>query len=73
MSQYVMAEDQLLTPEEAAVYLKKHVGSIRRLLRTGALPGAKFGGGWRISKASLDALAKGVREAGPGRGSEHVS
>src|SRR5262245_29138808 len=40
--------DDLLTPEEAAEYLKIHLDSVRRLLRSGKLPGAKVGSGWRI-------------------------
>lgn len=53
--------DELLTPDEAAAYLKRYVGSIRRLLRGGALPRAKVSGGWRSSEASLDAqIAGGV-------------
>ena len=58
-----MAADELLTPEESAAYLKMHVDSIRRLLRSGKLPGVKVGGGWRISKATLDAMLS-VKPAG---------
>jgi excisionase family DNA binding protein len=48
-----MATDELLTPEESAKYLKMHVDSVRRLLRTSKLPGKKVGGGWRIPKSAL--------------------
>ena len=54
-----MASDELLTPQESAKYLKMHVDSVRRLLRTGKLPGKKVGGGWRIPKGVLDAMLRG--------------
>jgi excisionase family DNA binding protein len=53
-----MVDDELLTPEESARYLKMHVDSVRRLLRAGKLPGRKFGGGWRIAKSSLDEMLR---------------
>lgn len=60
---YNMSNDELLTPEESAAYLKMHVDSVRRLLRTGKLPGKKMGGGWRISRSILDALIRGDPQA----------
>jgi len=46
-------EDEVLTPEETAEFLKIHVGSVLRLCRQGKLPGVKIGGGWRIPKSAL--------------------
>ena len=46
-------EEELLTPEESAAFLKIHIDSVRRLLRQGKLPGVKVGGGWRIPKSAL--------------------
>jgi excisionase family DNA binding protein len=59
-----MGDDVLLTPEDSAKYLKMHVDSVRRLLRTGKLPGVKVGGGWRIPKAALDNMLAGKPAAG---------
>lgn len=58
-----MAEDELLTPEESATFLKMHVDSVRRLLRQGALPGVKVGGGWRIPKDALRSMLAGQKPA----------
>jgi excisionase family DNA binding protein len=54
--EFLMATNELLTPEESAVYLKMHVDSVRRLLRSGKVPGVKIGGAWRVRKIVLDAL-----------------
>jgi excisionase family DNA binding protein len=61
-----MDEDALLTPEDSAKYLKMHVDSIRRLLRSGKLPGVKVGGAWRIPKKALDEMLSG-KPAGGGK------
>ena len=45
-----------LTVEEAATYLKVKPKTVRELLRTGQLPGAKIGRAWRLRRADLDAL-----------------
>lgn len=52
-------DDELLTPEESAAFLKMHIDSVRRLLRSGKLPGVKVGGGWRIPKSALKAMLEG--------------
>jgi excisionase family DNA binding protein len=49
----------ILTPEEAARYLRVHSQTIYRRLRAGKLPGAKVGDQWRIRKADLDQHLKG--------------
>ena len=58
-------DDVLLTPEESAKYLKMHVDSIRRLLRSKKLPGVKVGGAWRIPRSSLDGML-GMQRRPPG-------
>jgi excisionase family DNA binding protein len=49
-------EEELLTPEESAIFLKMHIDSVRRLLRQGKLPGVKVGGAWRIPKSALSEM-----------------
>jgi excisionase family DNA binding protein len=49
-------EEELLTPQEAAKFLKIHIGSVLRLCRQGTLPGVKIGGGWRIPRSGLQAM-----------------
>jgi len=52
-------QTQILTPEEAARYLRVHSQTVYRRLRAGKLPGAKVGDQWRIRKADLDLHLKG--------------
>lgn len=48
-------DDELLTPTEAAHYLRTTRNTVYRWLRGGALPAFKVGGAWRISKDALEA------------------
>ena len=57
-----MQQREILTPEEAAGYLRVHTQTVYRRLRTGTLPGAKVGDQWRIRKADLDEYLKGRRK-----------
>jgi excisionase family DNA binding protein len=69
-----MPDDELLTPEESAAYLKMHVDSVRRLLRNRKLPGVKVGGSWRISKSILNAvLAGSTAQVDPARNEDTLS
>ena len=54
-----MIRREILTPEEAAGYLRVHPQTVYRRLRAGALPGAKVGEQWRLRKADLDQFLKG--------------
>lgn len=54
-----MADHELLTPEEAARYLRVNPQTVYRLLRGGRCPGVKIGRQWRIRKADLDAHLRG--------------
>ena len=54
-----MAQSDILTPEEAAGYLRVHPQTVYRRLRAGMLPGAKVGDQWRLRKADLDEYLKG--------------
>jgi excisionase family DNA binding protein len=46
----------VLTPEEAAAYLRIPVVTVRRALARGELPGALLARRWRVRRADLDAL-----------------
>ena len=54
-----MIHHEILTPEEAAGYLRVHTQTVYRRLRAGTLPGAKVGDQWRLRKADLDDYLKG--------------
>ena len=54
-----MIRREILTPEEAAGYLRVHLQTVYRRLRAGMLPGAKVGDQWRLRKADLDEYLKG--------------
>lgn len=55
----IMSADAILTPEEAAEYLRVNPQTVYRRLREGFLPGAKVGRQWRIRKVDLDTLLAG--------------
>jgi excisionase family DNA binding protein len=46
---------EILTLEELASYLRIGTRTAYRLVSTGAIPAAKVGGQWRISRLELDA------------------
>jgi len=46
---------EILTTEEAAQYLKTSPDTIKRLARTGRIPGVKFGRAWRFRKRDIEA------------------
>lgn len=52
---------EVLTPEEAALYLRVDRETIYRKLRAGKLPGNKVGQQWRIRKPDLDHYLQGPR------------
>ena len=54
-----MADHELLTPEEAAPYLRVNPQTVYRLLRGRRCPGVKVGRQWRIRKADLEARLGG--------------
>ena len=54
----------MLTPEEAAAYLRVNPQRVYRLLRAGRCPGVKIGRQWRIRRSDLDGCFVGhVAEA----------
>ncbi len=49
----------ILTPEEAADYLRVNRETVYRRLRAGKLPGNKIGQQWRIRKHDLNRYLQG--------------
>ena len=48
------AEDEILTLDEVAAYLKAGKRTVYRLAASGKLPAFKLGGTWRFRKADLE-------------------
>jgi excisionase family DNA binding protein len=48
-------DEMYLTPEQVAEKLQIPLKSVMNYLRSGKLPGAKFGKHWRIKASDLDA------------------
>jgi excisionase family DNA binding protein len=51
-----MPEDQVLTVDEVAEYLKLNKQTVMRMAARGDLPAAKVGRHWRFRKNYLDAM-----------------
>ncbi len=51
-----MAEDEIMTVDEVASYLKMNRQTITRMAARGELPAMKVGREWRFRKNYLDAL-----------------
>ena len=49
------------TPEQVADRLQVSVWTVRRWLKSGELPGIRFGGVWRVSEADLAAFIEEQR------------
>jgi len=49
-----MADDEIFTIKEVAVYLKLAEKTAYRLASEGKLPGFKVGGSWRFRKSEID-------------------
>ncbi len=56
--------DEILTASQVADLLQVHLRTIYKLVRQGAIPGRKFGGGWRFSKAEILRLVSGQEDDG---------
>lgn len=59
-----MTEDEVLTTEEVAQYLKLKEQTVRDLLRLKKLPGRKVGKSWRVLRSELDAWLRESEPAG---------
>lgn len=47
-------DDEILTLDEVAVYLKAGKKTVYRLAHQGEIPGFKLGGTWRFRRSELD-------------------
>jgi excisionase family DNA binding protein len=45
--------DDILTSSQVARLLQVHPRTVYKLVKRGALPGRKFGGGWRFRKSEI--------------------
>jgi len=55
MSGDAMTDEQLLTTEEVARYLKLHPRTVTNMAERGELPASKVGRHWRFRKQDVDA------------------
>lgn len=62
--------EELLTASQVADLLQVHLRTVYKLVRQGAIPGRKFGGGWRFSKGEILRMlaSETQRASGDGRG-----
>lgn len=60
-------EDEILTLDEVALYLKAGKRTVYRLVAEGKLPGFKLGGTWRFRRSDLDKwIAASLSNKNPG-------
>ena len=45
--------EEILTASQVADLLQVHPRTVYKLVKQGAIPGRKFGGGWRFSKSDI--------------------
>jgi len=45
--------DEILTATQVAALLQVHPRTVYKLVKQGAIPGRKFGGGWRFSRHEI--------------------
>ena len=45
--------EEILTASQVASLLQIHPRTVYKLVKQGAIPGRKFGGGWRFSKTEI--------------------
>jgi len=48
-----VAIDEILTASQVADLLQVHPRTVYKLVKQGAIPGRKFGGGWRFSRHEI--------------------
>ncbi len=58
--------EEILTAEQAAQLLQIHPRTLYKLVRKGAIPGRKLGGGWRFSKSELLRMVARHEQKEPG-------
>jgi excisionase family DNA binding protein len=50
-----MADNEIMTVEEVAAYLRLHKQTVMRLAARGELPGVKVANQWRFKRANIEA------------------
>lgn len=65
-----MSQEELITPNEAAAYLKVPVVTVWRWCRQGTLPSVKIGKYWRVDKRELDRFIASSQFRSPSQGKE---
>ena len=61
------AENEILTLEEVAVYLKAGKRTVYRLAQKGEIPAFKLGGTWRVCRSDLERwIAESTNKQKPG-------
>ena len=61
------AENEILTLEEVAVYLKAGKRTVYRLAQKGGIPAFKLGGTWRFCRSDLERwIAESTNKQKPG-------
>lgn len=60
-------EIEILKAHEAAHFLKLNEQTVRRLARSGELPGFRVGGSWRFKRSTLSEWAEGQSESPSGQ------
>ncbi|HEX2229901.1 MAG TPA: helix-turn-helix domain-containing protein [Candidatus Binatia bacterium] len=60
-----MQTEEILTANQVAELLQIHPRTVYKLVKQGSLPGRKFGGGWRFSKAEILAMVHLRAESRP--------
>lgn len=50
---------EILTASQVADLLQVHLRTVYKLVREGAIPGRKFGGAWRFSRAEILKMVSG--------------
>jgi excisionase family DNA binding protein len=60
--------EDILTASQVARLLQVHPRTVYKLVKQGALPGRKFGGGWRFSKSEIMLMIspQGLERSQPG-------
>ncbi|WP_089400506.1 methylation-associated defense system helix-turn-helix domain-containing protein MAD1 [Noviherbaspirillum humi] len=60
------ANDEILTLEEVAAYLKAGKRTVYRLAQKGEIPAFKLGGTWRFRRSELESwIAKSINKKKP--------
>jgi excisionase family DNA binding protein len=59
-------EDEILTLDEVAAYLKAGKRTVYRLAQNGEIPAFKLGGTWRFRRSELDSwIAESIKKKKP--------